>query len=173
MRAALRTTAAAARCGLPGTSFSTGSRCQSSPARAPARLSCRAQRAVAFALPPARQRRRARLVGVVKLVVHEARDDGRLAHRLVTQEDELILRQRTHGRRHCDRLPVSAAPRRAGRLHAAVPEDGRGASEGRPRRTTTDQPARPAGQASASSPWRGAPTRAPATQLVRLLRRRA
>lgn len=127
---ALRTTAAAARCGLPGTSFSTGSRCQSSPAHAPARFSCRARRAIAVALPPAPQLRRARLVRVVELVVHEARDDGRLADRLVAQENELVLCERTDGRRHRNRLPVSAAPRRAGRLHAAVLEDGRGASAG-------------------------------------------
>ena len=40
------------------------------------------------------------LVGVVELVVHEAGDDGRLAHGLVAQEHQLVLGQRRHHRRH-------------------------------------------------------------------------
>ena len=51
------------------------------------------------------QGRRARggasyLVGVVELVVHEAGDDGRLAHGLVAQEHQLVLGQRRHHRCH-------------------------------------------------------------------------
>lgn len=40
------------------------------------------------------------LVGGVELVIHEAGDDGGLAHRLVAEEHQLVLGQRRHHRRH-------------------------------------------------------------------------
>lgn len=39
------------------------------------------------------------LIGVIKLVVHETGDDAGFPHRLITEEDQLVLSQGGH-RRH-------------------------------------------------------------------------
>jgi len=75
-----RTIAAAGPSCLPGTLSLTGSRFRWSPARSPRQPGDGAPRSCA---PP---RHPPRLIGVVKLVVHEARDDAGLAHGLVAEE---------------------------------------------------------------------------------------
>mmetsp|Transcript_45222 Transcript_45222/g.114492 ORF Transcript_45222/g.114492 Transcript_45222/m.114492 type:complete len:307 (-) Transcript_45222:164-1084(-) len=70
------------------------------------------------------------LVGVVELVVHEARDDAGLANRLVAQEDQLVLRQWRHaagGGHSCVLLPRRSAALRVQEQKARVPRgvDGR------------------------------------------------
>ena len=115
--------------------------------RAAASAAAGEHRRVSAARRPAQ---RARLVGVVELVIHEARDDGRLAHRLVAQEDQLILCQRRYARRHAGHngQPTPSA----GRPHAAS-EEGGGEC---PRRTTVRRPTLRARQGRAGA-WWGAP----------------
>lgn len=111
------TKAAAVRFGPRGTSSWRGNRSRSSPARRRRRRNnmntvkfieqTLPKKEKKLELSPARKIDRSgtratstNLVGGVELVVHEAGDDGRLPHRLVAEEHQLVLGQRRHHRRH-------------------------------------------------------------------------